>query len=488
MIGIDLGTTNSCVAVRDPFGGASTVRVAVGPNPPYDTVLRSVVYDPCGSALIGGNAIRRFREAPDAAPYLETFKPQFEEQRLRTTIIREKEGSVDAFGRARVGPAAWTRAEVGATWSRRELVTSAQLLAQHLLREALAAGGEPDRVLLGAPVSFSSTARKRLLCGLRNTRERDGAPIFTSWADLIERVSFVLEPVAVAAGPLREAFDVGERETVLVFDNGGGTLDLTLVEYDELQGFSRPMPVRQLSALGSDRVAGSAFDEAFYTALIAERHPAARSLGSIHQQIRLQLVEDCKIELSTRESAELFGTPVTREEFEAGVVDVVDEIEATVRRLLDTSDVTIEQIDRVIDVWRIPPASPASSSASGTSSITSTRRTSRLRSRPPASRRRSRMSLAASSTSLRKSRRRSSRPRSGMWMSSRAARTHFTARLSAERHLRGVTRGSSSYGRKCRWVKRIARPRSVSSRINSATGSCPGWPTSRRIPKVRGSG
>ena len=47
MIGLDLGTTNSCVAIQGPFGGAESVRgVAVGPDPPYDTVLRSAVFDP----------------------------------------------------------------------------------------------------------------------------------------------------------------------------------------------------------------------------------------------------------------------------------------------------------------------------------------------------------------------------------------------------------------------------------------------------------
>src|SRR3954451_18716580 len=86
MIGIDFGTTNSCVAVRGAFGDVEPVAVATGPRPPYDTVLRTAVLNPQrANALIGQEAINRALQRLSAEDrYLEAFKPYLDEQKLRT--------------------------------------------------------------------------------------------------------------------------------------------------------------------------------------------------------------------------------------------------------------------------------------------------------------------------------------------------------------------------------------------------------------------
>src|SRR4051794_33968801 len=97
MIGIDFGTTNSCVAVRAGFGDVEAVAVATGPRPPYDTVLRTAVLNPeQAQAPIGQEAINRARQGLSTDDrYLESFKPYLDEQKLRTRVAVEvKLGSV----------------------------------------------------------------------------------------------------------------------------------------------------------------------------------------------------------------------------------------------------------------------------------------------------------------------------------------------------------------------------------------------------------
>ena len=88
---------------------------------------------------------------------------------------------------------------------------------------------------------------------------RFGEPVqLGGYHDLLRRVRFVREPVAAAAAAAYEGYDFADREVVLVFDHGGGTLDLCLVEFQRIAGFDAPMPVRELAVGGDADVAGRA--------------------------------------------------------------------------------------------------------------------------------------------------------------------------------------------------------------------------------------
>lgn len=71
---------------------------------------------------------------------------------------------------------------------------------------------------------------------------------------MIRRTKFVLEPlIAVAAAP-GDDLDIDGVENVLIFDHGGGTLDLSLIRYERRPGFlflcwnSRPVAQMKLPA------------------------------------------------------------------------------------------------------------------------------------------------------------------------------------------------------------------------------------------------
>src|SRR3954451_25132668 len=165
MIGIDFGTTNSCVAVRGAFGDVEPVAVATGPRPPYDTVLRTAVLNPESSkAVIGQEAVNRARQRLGSGDrYLESFKPYLDEQKLRTRVpVQVALGHVfDPMLEATLEKTATQMLWVGGQYTRDELVHGAAHILSHLLQQAQRAGGELDEIWLGMPVNFSSCARKR---------------------------------------------------------------------------------------------------------------------------------------------------------------------------------------------------------------------------------------------------------------------------------------------------------------------------------------
>lgn len=352
MIGVDFGTTNSSVAVRRAFGEVEPVAVATGPRPPYDTVLRSAVLNPAlARAVIGQDAINRARQRLSKDDrYLESFKPYLDEQKLRTRVpVQVTVGSVyDPLLQCELEQRATQTLWVGGQYTRHELVRATAHLFSHLLQRAEAVGGELDEIWLGLPVSFSSCARKRLVSALALAWREHGRPFFEGYRDVLDRVRFVLEPVAVAAGPVREALDVADRENVLVFDHGGGTLDLSLMTFERRPEFEQPVPVRELAALGSSRVAGRSIDLHFREYL--DRLPAfAKATRGRRAHVVDAFVEEAKQRLSTEFTAEAWpGIFVDREDLERAIVPVLDRIERLVRDAVARGELQPRDVDRVV--------------------------------------------------------------------------------------------------------------------------------------------
>lgn len=162
-------------------------------------------------------------------------------------------------------------------------------------------------------------------------------------------VQFVHEPLAALYGLFRDQ-DLAsmlrryDRKLVLVFDWGGGTLDLTLC---------RPMGdmVVQLMNDGTDEVGGDVFDEAIMNRLI-QKVAAARGLGeSVDTQpgAKARLMDRCeraKIDLSSRSNVAIYVGSFFRgadeEEFDYALSQ--GELEQIVGPLLDKGFKRIERI------------------------------------------------------------------------------------------------------------------------------------------------
>ena len=351
MIGIDFGTTNSCVAID---GGIYDPVRAVSLRPentqPYDTVLASAVYDPFGrTPLLGRNAQQASRKAGSRSnkPFLNYFKAHLDLQRLkeRRRIAVSTERIYDGMEQIDRVVTNYDWIDVGGEFSRAEIVKALAVLFEFVLAQAEASGATDELILVGTPVSFSSRSRKRMIAGLHETAR------FADYADLLGRVRFVHEPVAAASAAMADAGDFEDAEHVLVFDHGGGTLDLSIVRFERRAGFDYPVPIREVAAGGADDVAGRAIDHAFITEL---RHDAKIEavIARLPEWEVQTYIEGTKIGLSTATAAPLvmpnFATDIDRATFNLAMRPVLARIEVELEHVLQRAGLDATEIDRVV--------------------------------------------------------------------------------------------------------------------------------------------
>lgn len=193
--GIDLGTTNSCVARVQ--SGEPTVY----PNDDGKLTSPSVVYFESPEKLVvGDHALEELKVSPDSVA--EMFKrymgqPCFPRSGAGKEALSDP--SLDPF---KVGSKIYAPEEA-----------SAVVLRKLVADVAETGGGKVERVVITVPAYFKDTQKERT---------RDAGRIAG-----LDVVRVVEEPVAAAI-----AYGVrsDQHETVLVFDLGGGTFDVTILK------------------------------------------------------------------------------------------------------------------------------------------------------------------------------------------------------------------------------------------------------------------
>lgn len=212
-------------------------------------------------------------------------------------------------------------------------------------RERGKAAQELDRVVLTIPVELDGDGRRRL----RDAARKSGLSI----------EQFVHEPLAALYGWLRSQQDYAARlaqlegRRVLVFDWGGGTLDLTLC-------LIRGQKMIQLASAGDNDVGGDFFDEVIRNN-IRGRHATELGIDDIEQyetpDSRTRLLEQCeraKIELSAEESYPLFISNYLKREDGRSLNQTVtrEDLEAWTGKLIDRG---LAHIDRLLEQYRLTP-------------------------------------------------------------------------------------------------------------------------------------
>jgi molecular chaperone DnaK len=253
-VGIDLGTTNSLIgAVID--GKARLFADASGAE-----LLPSVVSAGPNGELYVGRAAKNRR-------------------------LLDPEGTVVSVKR-RMGTDA--RLVVG----KRELTPpqiSALILGALLDRAEAALGRRPGRAVITVPAYFGEAQRQ----ATRDAGEMAGL--------VVDRL--VNEPTAAAL-----TYQTGSEELVMVYDLGGGTFDVSILERDE--GLLEVRASRGDTHLGGDDIDRALAD------LVLRRLGAAR--GSVEKDLRamtrvVEAVERAKIALSERDEVRLFDPFLTGE-------------------------------------------------------------------------------------------------------------------------------------------------------------------------------
>jgi molecular chaperone DnaK len=252
VIGIDLGTTNSCVATIE--GG----KAVVIPNSEGSRTTPSVVaFTKEGERLVGVTA-----------------KRQAVTNSERTIISVKREMGTD-----------WTKEIGDDEYSPQEI--SAFVLQKLKADAEEYLGTEVKQAVVTCPAYFSDSQRKAT---------KDAGRIAG-----LEVLRIINEPTAAA---LAYGVDKEEDQTVLVYDLGGGTFDVSILEIYQVDG----QPQIEVKATsGDNRLGGDDFDEAVMEWIVSE---FKKSTG-IDLEKDLQAMSRIR-EAAEKAKIELSGTPSTQ--------------------------------------------------------------------------------------------------------------------------------------------------------------------------------
>jgi len=340
VIGIDLGTTNSCVAVYEN-GEAKIIPNKEGKN----TTPSIVAFTDKGEVLIGDPAKRQAVTNPDKTIYSikRIMGLMMSEDKAKEAHDKVTYKIVDKNGMAAVDVA-------GTVYTPQEV--SAKILTK--LKEDAEAyvGSEVTDAVITVPAYFNDAQRKATqeagtIAGLNVLR-------------------IINEPTASA---LAYGLDKKGEEKVLVYDLGGGTFDVTVLEIGD-------GTFEVLSTDGNAFLGGDDFDNKIVDFLAAEfKNENGIDLKAdkmAHQRLK-DAAENAKKELSSAQETEInlpfitadatgpkhLVVKLTRAKFEGMVAELVDETKAHINTALDDADLDKNEINEVIMVGgstRMPKA------------------------------------------------------------------------------------------------------------------------------------
>jgi len=320
VIGIDLGTTNSCVAVME--GGEAVVI----PNAEGGRTTPSVVgFKKDGERLVGEVAKRQAITNPD-----------------RTIISIKRHMGTDH--KVTIDGKSYTPQEISA------------MILQKLKADAEAYLGQPvKQAVITVPAYFNDSQRQAT---------KDAGTIAG-----LEVLRIINEPTAAA---LAYGLDKEEDQTILVFDLGGGTFDVSILELGN--GF---FEVKATS--GDNHLGGDDFDECIMKWMAEEfrkEHGVDLMKDRAAQQRLKDAAEKAKKELSSMMSTTISlpfitmvdGVPqhlemtLTRAKFDELTAHLVERTMGPTRQALADAGLTPADIDKVVLVGgstRIPAVQEA---------------------------------------------------------------------------------------------------------------------------------
>jgi molecular chaperone DnaK len=336
IIGIDLGTTNSCVAVMEG-GKPRVIENAEGAR----TTPSIIAYQEDGEILAGAPAKRQAVTNPKNTLYAV--------KRLIGRRFDEKEVQKDI----KLMPYTIAKADNGDAWVevRGEKMAPPQISAEVLRKMKKTAedylGEEVTEAVITVPAYFNDSQRQAT---------KDAGRI----AGLdVKRI--INEPTAAAL-----AFGMDKQEgdrKIAVYDLGGGTFDISIIEISEIDGEHQ---FEVLSTNGDTFLGGEDFDNRLIDYLAEEFKKDNGGLDLrndlLAKQRLKEAAEKAKIELSSSAQTEVnlpyitadatgpkhLVVKITRTKFESMVEDLIERTMAPCKTAIKDAGVKIEDISDVI--------------------------------------------------------------------------------------------------------------------------------------------
>lgn len=332
IVGIDLGTTNSVVAVME--GGEPTViTTAEGSR----LTPSMVAFTKNGERLVGQTAKRQATINPENTIFsVKRFigrryddpATAEEKARLPYEIVRGPQGDILV-----------KVAQNGRTYTPQEI--SAMVLAK-LKKDAEDYLGEPvTKAVITVPAYFNDSQRQAT---------KDAGKIAG-----LEVMRIINEPTAAA---LAYGLDKKKDETILVFDLGGGTFDVSVLEVGD-------GVIEVLATNGDTHLGGDDWDMAIVDWIISEflrdQGIDLKNDRQALQRVR-EAAEKAKIELSSTMQTEInlpfitadangpkhLQMTLTRAKFEQLTGDLLKRIEGPVKKAVADASITMNEIDEVV--------------------------------------------------------------------------------------------------------------------------------------------
>jgi molecular chaperone DnaK (HSP70) len=302
-VGIDLGTTNSVVAHRNAYGRPEVIANRDGMN-----IMPSVIYFGNDPPAVG-------QEAKELA--------------------RLGDSEIASFFKPHMGSPLYQLSFHGQTYSATDL---SAIVLRRLKEDAESALGQAvDRAVITVPAYFGDAQRKA-------TIEAGN----TAGFDVLRIIN---EPTAatLAYGLNKPG---GADETVLIYDLGGGTFDVTVARI-------RPEDIEVLATAGDHDLGGKNWDDRIAT-FLAEQFAADTGFDPLDDPVALNEVlvrsEQAKWALSERTSAKITlqlgsqrkGYELSRSDFEAMTFPLMDRTRRLTEEALDEARLTWHSLDGVL--------------------------------------------------------------------------------------------------------------------------------------------
>jgi molecular chaperone DnaK len=335
IIGIDLGTTNSCVSIMEN-GKPKVIENAEGTR----TTPSIVAYTDEGEILVGAPAKRQAVTNPK--------NTLFAVKRLIGRRFDEKTVQKDVS----LMPYTIVKADNGDAWVevRDRKIAPPEVSAQVLVKMKKTAEdylGEPvTEAVITVPAYFNDSQRQAT---------KDAGKIAG-----LEVKRIINEPTAAAL-----AFGMDKKEgdrKIAVYDLGGGTFDISIIEIAEIDGEHQ---FEVLSTNGDTFLGGEDFDQRLVDYL-AEEFKKEQGIDLKNDKLALQRLkeaaEKAKIELSSSQQTEInlpyitadasgpkhLALKITRAKFESLVDDLIERTVEPCKIAIKDAGVSISDIEDVI--------------------------------------------------------------------------------------------------------------------------------------------
>ena len=336
IIGIDLGTTNSCVSIME----GNTTRV-IENSEGARTTPSIVAYQEDGEILVGASAKRQAVTNPK--------NTLFAIKRLIGRKFTEKEVQKDID----LMPYSIVAADNGDAWVE---VRGKKLSAQQVSADILRKMKKTAEDYLGEPVTEAVITVPAYFNDAQRQATKDAGRIAG-----LEVKRIINEPTAAALAFGLDKQEKGDRK-IAVYDLGGGTFDVSIIEIADVDGEKQ---FEVLSTNGDTFLGGEDFDQRIIDYIIGEfkkEQGVDLSKDVLALQRLKEAAEKAKIELSNSASTDInlpyitadasgpkhLNVKLTRAKLEALVEELIERTIAPCRTAIKDAGISVSDINDVI--------------------------------------------------------------------------------------------------------------------------------------------